>query len=191
MPIATNMNGGHEGRSSLLSPVSSRTAKAGLFRARSPPVDVPNTQQMMFDLHLNNRIDPFAGRYTPESSENEHTLMPPKGTRSVEGGYASSSGAVAGHTPPIGFSAQGQHPPSPPHSDPHFGIMNGRNGTTASEEDEDISAETSTMEMGGGSDEMLMTLLAGQAAIDCERLPIGGWEEIDSWKKVSRSDVNA
>ena len=39
--------------------------------------------------------------------------------------------------------------------------------------------------MGGGSDEMLMTLLAGQAAVDCEQLPIGGWEEVDSWKKVS------
>ncbi|WWC87888.1 uncharacterized protein L201_002786 [Kwoniella dendrophila CBS 6074] len=34
-----------------------------------------------------------------------------------------------------------------------------------------------------GSDEMLLALLAGQAAVDCERLPIGGWEEVEGWKK--------
>jgi hypothetical protein len=36
----------------------------------------------------------------------------------------------------------------------------------------------------GGSDEMLMSLLAGQAALDCETLPISRWEEVESWKKV-------
>ncbi|WVR03808.1 hypothetical protein IAU60_000804 [Kwoniella sp. DSM 27419] len=35
----------------------------------------------------------------------------------------------------------------------------------------------------GGSDEMLLTLLAGQAAVDCENLPIGRWEEVEAWKK--------
>lgn len=40
------------------------------------------------------------------------------------------------------------------------------------------------MGFAGDPDAMLMTLLAGQAAVDCERLPIGGWEEVESWKKV-------
>jgi hypothetical protein len=141
---------------------------------------------MMFDLNLNNRIDPFAGRYTPESSDNGHGLIPPKGSKSIEGGYASSSGANAGHTPPIPFSVQVQHPPSPPLSDPQYGLGGTRGGLSRSEDSEHSnSLETSTMEMGGGSDEMLMTLLAGQAAVDCARMPIGGWEEVDSWKKVS------
>lgn len=44
--------------------------------------------------------------------------------------------------------------------------------------------EIAVMGIAGGSDEMLMTLLAGQAAVDCDNLPIGGWEEVESWKKV-------
>ena len=44
--------------------------------------------------------------------------------------------------------------------------------------------EGAVMGIAGGSDEMLMTLLAGQAAVDCEKLPVGGWEEVESWKKV-------
>ncbi|KAL7423756.1 hypothetical protein Q5752_001339 [Cryptotrichosporon argae] len=34
-----------------------------------------------------------------------------------------------------------------------------------------------------GSDEMLLTLLASQAAVDCELLPVVGWEEVEAWKK--------
>jgi hypothetical protein len=44
--------------------------------------------------------------------------------------------------------------------------------------------EEGSVRFAGGSDEMLMTLLAGQAAVDCEALPVGGWEEVESWKKV-------
>jgi hypothetical protein len=44
--------------------------------------------------------------------------------------------------------------------------------------------ESEILGMANGSDEMLMTLLAGQAAMDCENLPIKGWEEVDGWKKV-------
>lgn len=35
-----------------------------------------------------------------------------------------------------------------------------------------------------GPDDMLLALLAGQAAVDCGELPIGGWEEVENWKKV-------
>lgn len=63
--------------------------------------------------------------------------------------------------------------------------MNAPNG---SEEDgqggDGYIPESSVMGLAGGSDEMLLTLLAGQAAVDCEQLPIGGWEEVESWKKV-------
>lgn len=41
------------------------------------------------------------------------------------------------------------------------------------------------MGMNGQSDEMLLALLASQAAVDCERLPIGAWEDVESWKKAS------
>ena len=40
------------------------------------------------------------------------------------------------------------------------------------------------MSIAGRSDEMLLSLLAGQAAVDCDALPVGGWEEVESWKKV-------
>lgn len=39
--------------------------------------------------------------------------------------------------------------------------------------------------MGGESAELLMNLLAGQAAVDCQQLPVGRWEEVEEWKKVS------
>lgn len=42
------------------------------------------------------------------------------------------------------------------------------------------------MEQTGGSDEMLLSLLAGQAAVDCEAFVLGGWEEVEGWKKVGR-----
>ena len=41
-----------------------------------------------------------------------------------------------------------------------------------------------TSDIAGGSDEMLMTLLAGQAAVDCEGFQVGAWETVDGWKKV-------
>jgi hypothetical protein len=41
------------------------------------------------------------------------------------------------------------------------------------------------MGMTGQSDDMMFALLASQAAVDCERLPIGAWEDVESWKKVS------
>lgn len=45
--------------------------------------------------------------------------------------------------------------------------------------------ESTSSNIAGGSDEMLMSLLAGQAAVDCERLAVGDWEEVESWKKVT------
>lgn len=49
--------------------------------------------------------------------------------------------------------------------------------------------ESKLANIGGGSDEMLMSLLAGQAAVDCERLPVGDWEEVELWKKASCRDT--
>lgn len=39
------------------------------------------------------------------------------------------------------------------------------------------------MGIGDGSDEMLLTLLAGQAVMDTQEMGIGGWEEVEGWKK--------
>jgi hypothetical protein len=67
----------------------------------------------------------------------------------------------------------------------------GRGSSSGHGRDDESDEEPRSTDVGrgmtGGSDEMLMTLLAGQAAVDCEQLPIGGWEEVDSWKKVSRA----
>lgn len=67
--------------------------------------------------------------------------------------------------------------------------MNGNDHEEVDEDDEDgigedSIAESASMGLTGGSDEMLMSLLAGQAALDCEGMPMGGWEEVESWKKV-------
>ncbi|KAK8861587.1 hypothetical protein IAR55_002410 [Kwoniella newhampshirensis] len=75
------------------------------------------------------------------------------------------------------------------HSHSHELEMIGSEETTATsyEGGGSPSKESTTMGMasgiGQGSDEMLMTLLAGQAAVDCEDLPVVGWEEVESWKK--------
>lgn len=37
----------------------------------------------------------------------------------------------------------------------------------------------------GDSANLLINLLAGQAAIDCQGLPISRWEEVEEWKRVS------
>jgi hypothetical protein len=41
--------------------------------------------------------------------------------------------------------------------------------------------------MAQGSDEMLMTLLAGQAAVDCAPFGVASWEDVEGWKKVCLS----
>jgi hypothetical protein len=46
------------------------------------------------------------------------------------------------------------------------------------------TASSSTL----GGDEMLMALLASQAAVDCDALPIGAWDDVESWKKVRALD---
>lgn len=46
-----------------------------------------------------------------------------------------------------------------------------------------ISAATELTSPTYGSDEMLMALLASQATVDCESMSIGGWEEVEGWKK--------
>lgn len=45
--------------------------------------------------------------------------------------------------------------------------------------------DNASMGIGDGSDEMLLTLLAGQAVMDTQEMGIGGWEEVEGWKKVS------
>lgn len=47
-----------------------------------------------------------------------------------------------------------------------------------------VSSVTTVTSPTMGSDEMLMALMASQAAVDCDALPTGGWEEVESWKKV-------
>lgn len=109
--------------------------------------------------------------------------------------YTPSVG-TAGHTPPLDMglarnpTVSSDGPTSPrelPTRNPAVftATHTGSDGTAYEEEGYEASKES--MGMGSSSDEMLMSLLAGQAAVDCDNLPIGGWEEVESWKKVSTS----
>lgn len=122
----------------------------------------------------------------------------------INNGYASSVGTL-GHTPPLENGSRLARNPTMSSDGPlsprvggngnmatvqgPFGASNtGSDGTAYDEEEYDATKESSmTGITGGGSDEMLMSLLAGQAALDCETLPISRWEEVESWKKVCRS----
>ena len=84
-------------------------------------------------------------------------------------GYAASVG-TAGHTPPI------QHSAHLPNSAPARSGDYERGGGPAA-----------GPSMAQGSDEMLMTLLAGQAAVDCEAFGVASWEDAEGWKKVCPS----
>lgn len=107
--------------------------------------------------------------------------------------YTPSVG-TAGHTPPLDMglarnpTMSSDGPTSPrdlPTRNPAVftATHTGSDGTAYEEDGYEASKES--MGMGSSSDEMLMSLLAGQAAVDCDNLPIGGWEEVESWKKVS------
>ena len=186
--VTSAMNGGGP-----ISPTANqRMTKAAFFRARSPPVpekDAPinNNLAGRFDMSTRLRND-----YQAESSVESHAPSNGRFMGANNNGYASSIGTL-GHTPPLDtglarnptISSDG---PLSPGS--HglalrggFGGNNTGSDGTAYEEDDYEGTKESAM-TGGGSDEMLMSLLAGQAALDCESLPISRWEEVESWKKV-------
>jgi len=186
--VTSVMNGGGP-----ISPTANqRMTKAAFFRARSPPVpekDAPinNNLAGRFDMSTRLRND-----YQAESSVESHAPSNGRFMGANNNGYASSIGTL-GHTPPLDtglarnptISSDG---PLSPGS--HglalrggFGGNNTGSDGTAYEEDDYEGTKESAM-TGGGSDEMLMSLLAGQAALDCESLPISRWEEVESWKKV-------
>lgn len=185
--VTSVMNGGGP-----ISPTSNqRMTKAAFFRARSPPVpekDAPvNNLAGRFDMSTRLQSD-----YQGESSVDSHTQNNGRFMAANNNGYASSIGTL-GHTPPLDrglarnptISSDG--PLSPDSHGPAlrggFGGNNtGSDGTAYEEEDYEGTKESGMT--GGGSDEMLMSLLAGQAALDCETLPISRWEEVESWKKV-------
>ena len=119
------------------------------------------------------------------------------------GGYAGGVSSSGGHGV-VNGSALGQL---------NGGMMrsrnNGRNGSLSAtsvsasghvlSDDDDYgdgierggsTSVSGSTDIAGGSEEMMMTLLAGQAAVDCENLPIGIWEEVDSWKKASPAHRN-
>lgn len=176
-----------------LSPVSQRMTKAAFFRARSP--GVPEKTSPIGDLagrfdHAARLQDDRAGPSTVES------VVPATNRFTATHGYASSVG-TAGHTPPLDrglarnptISSDG---PSSPYNYDHAAYPNMHNESDDTAYDEDgyeASKESSMTGMAGSSDEMLMSLLAGQAAMDCENLPIARWEEVESWKKACRPKV--
>jgi hypothetical protein len=179
-----------------ISPTSNqRMTKAAFFRARSPPVpekDIHapiNNLAGKFDMSSRLQND-YQGDTSVESAA--HTNGRFLGATNNQNGYPPSVGTV-GHTPPLDrglarnptISSDGPLSPDS-HGSAHRGVMGGNNtGSDATAyEEEEYGTKESAMTGNGGSDEMLMSLLAGQAALDCETLPISRWEEVESWKKV-------
>jgi hypothetical protein len=188
--ITSVMNGGGP-----ISPTANqRMTKAAFFRARSPPVpekDAPinnvNNLAGRFDMSTRLQNDYQGGGSSVESHAPSNGRF-----MGANNGYASSIGTL-GHTPPLDtglarnptMSSDGPLSPGSHGSALRGGSGGNNTGSdgTAYEEDEYDGTKESAM-TGGGSDEMLMSLLAGQAALDCETLPISRWEEVESWKKV-------
>lgn len=171
------------------SPTSPRMTKAAFFRARSPPVLDRTSATGTARAHSPNdlaarfaQMETGSGRGYHSASGSEEELVDDtrltvgNGSRGKNGygqneGYASSVGTT-GHTPEMGQTA------SVPYTQPE-GYRGGRgNGVDAGGEM-------------GSSDEMVMSLLAGQAVVDCETMVVGRWEEVESWKKVCfRLNIN-
>lgn len=176
------------------SPASSRMTKAAFFRARSP--GVPERASPVDNLA--GRFDISTRLQDDSRSDNKSLEGPPALKRlpslhaNGQPNYASSVG-TAGHTPPLDMglarnptlSSDGPVSPREPSTNNFspFAVMHTGSDGTAYEED-GYEASKESMGLASSSDEMLMSLLAGQAAVDCETLPIGGWEEVESWKKV-------
>jgi hypothetical protein len=201
------------------SPTSNqRMTKAAFFRARSPPVPEKDNQNSnpvnglagRFDMstRIQEEFPARAGGSSVESAtQGNGRFMGMGGMKhDVNNGYASSVGTL-GHTPPLDHTAHLVRNPTMSSDGPlspryagagnmgtapgPFGASNtGSDGTAYDEEEYAATKESSMTGITGGSDEMLMSLLAGQAALDCETLPISRWEEVESWKKVRLDNVN-
>ena len=178
-------------------PISpTRMSKAAFFRARSPPiVDRPSPNDISARLDLQARISdagPSDGRYSVESPSEGRGAVTQNGMNGH--GYPTNTTGVAGSFAQPRLGRPPMAPSSPHIYNPGKNMSNGGGGGGGDylqhrvEEDvaseEEMMPESASMGMAGGSDEMLMSLLASQAAVDCETLPIGGWEEVESWKKV-------
>ena len=191
MPIAISMD--HHGGDPT-SPLSPRMTKAAFFRARSPPVLDRTSATGTARAHSPNELAARLGQVNIElhsptplhpPSESPHGHAGPSSGRSPEllgpggsatfmptpyghdRGYASSVG-TQGHTPPM------QHASGVPTPSPALPGAGGRG----------VYSPGGPALMAEGSDEMLMTLLAGQAAVDCEAFGVSSWEDVESWKKV-------
>ena len=177
MPVAISMNIPGSGPST---PTAQRISKAAFFRSRSPPIldrASPHDLSARIDAQTRNRdLDSSNEALSPELSG--------------EGMSAPSQNGTTGHTPLLEASTSYQlrGAGSPASSQAQHQTNGGPDGNYADDDTgEGSMAESTGMSMAGGSDEMLMTLLASQAVVDCEELSIGGWEEVESWKKVYNS----
>lgn len=192
---------------SPISPTNQRITKAAFFRARSPGVPEKNSPigdlAGQFDLstRIHNSHDDYRGGSGSVDSHSGPTTNRYPGVQGYQHHNGNGNGnplytptvGTAGHTPPLDMglarnptiSSDGPTSPRdlPTRNPAVFTAMHTGSDGTAYEED-GYEASKESMGMGSSSDEMLMSLLAGQAAVDCDNLPIGGWEEVESWKKV-------
>ncbi|WVQ79104.1 hypothetical protein IAT38_001198 [Cryptococcus sp. DSM 104549] len=120
----------------------------------------------------------------PPSSQSSHSRSQSQSQSQSRPTHSRQPSTITSPHSPRGLLAGLQGVMSAPDSDSGYGessetYESGRGGTERSPS----LNEGAIMGIAAGSDVMLLTLLAGQAVMDCERLPIGGWEEVESWKK--------
>lgn len=198
---------------SPLSPTTQRITKAAFFRARSPGVpektspigdlagQLDRSTRLQTDQYRGGGQSSGSGRSPVESSlergpsTNVNRFAPGVQAYHHNNPLYTPSVGTAGHTPPLDMglarnptiSSEGaispQDLPTRNHQPAFADITHTGSDGTAYEED-GYEASKESIGMASSSDEMLMSLLAGQAAVDCDNLPIGGWEEVESWKKV-------
>ena len=175
MPVAISMNIPGSGPNT---PTAQRISKAAFFRSRSPPIlDRASPHDLSARINAQTRnpdLDSSNGTHSPDHSR--------------EGIVTPSQNGTTGHTPLLEGSTESspvRRAASPASGEAPHGT-NGQSDEYYTDDEIGESSMVASTGMGivGGSDEMLMTLLASQAVVDCEELSIGGWEEVESWKKV-------
>lgn len=184
---------------------ASPPSSAGPSRASPKPKSKPTTYDLDRDLPPPppTLADTFGRtRHAPAAYEqledeppyldDRFTPMPARSTRRQRPARGDKLGREALDSPPPtvrvedelpGFASSGSGGSGASGSGLSLGLSGLESSTSTAATSTAAITVTPLLSRTMGSDEMLFALLAGQAAVDCSELPIGGWEEVEGWKK--------
>ncbi|WVO13271.1 hypothetical protein L204_100884 [Cryptococcus depauperatus] len=152
---------------------------------------LPVNQGAMMDGGLRHPVNPASTSSTPlphpasaSSRPSSHTAY---STRPPYSHARQSSRSRPTHSRQQSSHSQNPHTTLPGISR-GMGSISSPNSDSGYERSMENTDRSPSMRDGGislteGSDEMHLTLLAGQAAMDCEGKEVGTWEEVGDWKK--------